>query len=1191
MRNHTFRHTLDRLAVPVLLAVSVVLLVCNITLGGGMGDTDAAARRVERMVSVKMTSLDVAMDLCLKSDEDRRMLQIPEDLVVYKYSGDTLVGWHNQFTVSNDDITTGYRFQVLSNPRAEIVSPLAMVGEEPSLMNMGSRWYLVKSRTDGDVKVIGGLVIMDEMDRRSYNGVNPHFRLGDRYSIRPLTYSGGTPVSYGGMPQFKVLYDSMETATTADVYVIWLSLAIAIAAMLLFLSRGRTLRRYLVSMAVMLASVAGLYFWGFHLQDSAKLFSPALYADGGLLYSLGAMLLVDLAIVLAVVCTYMVRNTALRDILSRSSHPSAVLVTVAALALLTIAATVVYTFLSIRSIVLNSGICLELYKLSELDRYSILVYTGLGALLMTIPLLLQMARPGIKALTGLCFDAFSATSRTVIAILFASLVLLSTSVYGLRREQDRQVVWANRLAVERDLGLEVQLLQNEGAISGDMIIAALASLDNGANSVLGRIAENYMSRLSQDYDMSVFIVHEDTATPEAMAFMQSRMQGEPISPGSHFVFHTAGSGRTSYTGHFVYYVRNSGLEHVLVDVEAKTNRADKGYSSLLGLSAPGRVVLPSRYSYARYYASDLVTSRGKYSYPNRLDYSLAADIYGGLKHYTEDGYLHFVNIVSDDTAILISRPKMENMYYFVSVALFALLGYMLLTILAIVVRRRRVREKAGKSYYKSRVTMVLIVSLVLTLISMAAVSVIFVYRRNDANMKAMMTDKVSSLRAILESSCENAQGPRDLSNPDFTALVDEASNMLSADISLYTTQGKVFYSTTPEIFDRSILGSRMDEKAFNAIVHRNRRYFIQKEKIGNRKYFSLYAPVYNASGSMVCIMKSPYTDENFDFEMDAILHFATIFVVFLLLLIVARFAILKIVGRLFKPLEEMSSKMNATDVDSLEYIQYDNDDEISSLVTSYNSMVKDLSESTRQLAQAERDKAWSGMARQVAHEIKNPLTPMKLQLQRLIRLKEKGAPGWEDKFDDVVKVVLDHIDVLTDTANEFSTFAKLYSEDPVTIDVDALLQEEIAMFDGKDNIDFEYFGLDGATIMGPKPQLTRVFVNLLTNSVQAIDLRSQEAVEDGSEPMRGRIAVSLRNSSEEGYYDIVFEDNGPGVGEDNQDKLFTPNFTTKSSGTGLGLAICRSILEKCDATIQYSRSFALGGACFSIHYPKNSVSE
>ncbi len=86
--------------------------------------------------------------------------------------------------------------------------------------------------------------------------------------------------------------------------------------------------------------------------------------------------------------------------------------------------------------------------------------------------------------------------------------------------------------------------------------------------------------------------------------------------------------------------------------------------------------------------------------------------------------------------------------------------------------------------------------------------------------------------------------------------------------------------------------------------------------------------------------------------------------------------------------------------------------------------------------------------------------------------------------------------------------------------------------------------------------------------------------------MKGEVVVSLRNSSREGYYDIVVEDNGPGVSDENRAKLFTPNFTTKSKGTGLGLAICRNIIEKCNGEILYSKSFSLQGACFTVRYPK-----
>jgi signal transduction histidine kinase len=121
--------------------------------------------------------------------------------------------------------------------------------------------------------------------------------------------------------------------------------------------------------------------------------------------------------------------------------------------------------------------------------------------------------------------------------------------------------------------------------------------------------------------------------------------------------------------------------------------------------------------------------------------------------------------------------------------------------------------------------------------------------------------------------------------------------------------------------------------------------------------------------------------------------------------------------------------------------------------------------------------------------------------------------------------------------------------------------------------------------MAPKPQLIRVFVNLITNAIQAVEIQHREALERGEEPIVGRILICLRNSTKEGYYDVVFDDNGPGVSDENQHKLFTPNFTTKSGGTGLGLAICRNIIEKCEGEIRYQRSFALGGASFIVTLP------
>ena len=464
--------------------------------------------------------------------------------------------------------------------------------------------------------------------------------------------------------------------------------------------------------------------------------------------------------------------------------------------------------------------------------------------------------------------------------------------------------------------------------------------------------------------------------------------------------------------------------------------------------------------------------------------------------------------------------------------------------------------------------------------------VFFVYKRNDENVKKLMTSKITTIQSLMANRVRAFGSYLDMTNPDMTAIIEDVADYTRTDITLYSPDGKVFNSTAPEIFERMILGSRTNPEAYRNIIYSSKRYYIHKERVAGRPFYTMYAPLLNDQGRILAILSAPYTDSGLSFRADAVFHSVFVITVFFILLIITRFFTTRVVDKMFRPIIVMGRKMLSARTGGLEYIIYDKEDELSGLVRAYNLMVHDLSESGKQVAQAERERAWSEMARQVAHEIKNPLTPIKLQIQRLIRMKNNNNPNWEAKLDDISRVILDNIDVLTDTANEFSTFAKLYTEQMVPIDLDALASDQMAMFGDRDNISFEYFGFKGAYVMGPKPQLTRVFVNLLTNAVQAIENQQAEEAESGREPFHGQIVLSVRNSTKDSFYDIVFEDNGPGIPDENRPRLFTPNFTTKTSGTGLGLAICKNILERCGGEISYSRSFTLKGACFTVRFPK-----
>ena len=1154
------------------------------------GDTERIARYARARVENRIAILEDYVAKALDPDSEHSCLHdLPEDMVIYKYVNDSLKSWSNQFSVLNDDISNRMVFQRLTNLRNRITSPLTEVTEEYSYMNLGPKWYIVKS-TEGDSgeKVIAGIEIQNTLIddiRRNDNGVNPNLKISDRYSVYPLNFSGGSAVTIHGKPLFKILGDSSSTAPFLDNSLLrWLGLLLFTLSAILFLAGHRTIRSYLAVIAILTFLTALSFVWGIRTSGHSDFFSPTTYADGQIFFSLGALIILNTYFSILGLCTFMAKDALegkIREgrISRRNSHLIYGTSIIAAILL-----TATYTHLTLKSLLLNSNISLELYRWNSNIPHTALVYISYIGLLCSILLYLQMLCPVLRGLFGIRLNMFSKKNLAIFALCCAAYFSMTAGILGFGREQERVLVWANRLAVERDLGLEIRLKAIEEDIATDQIMASLSHLDNAEGIILNRISDNYLSRIRQSYNMNLIMLRDGNKNL-IRRYGEILRDGTPISEGSRFMFISDGIGHSRYVGEFMFYSEETGLVRMLLEIEPNSSYGDSGYFSLLGrFSAPGDINIPRFYSYAKYADGRLTSYKGNYPFPTVAgQFGAGVTDENDIKVARFDGYTHFIHKVADKETIIISRPKRSGIVYFTS---FSYLFLILLGLLLLFVSSEK-KTSFKSNFFKTRINTILLTTSTLILVSLTVVSVFFVYKRNEENMRNLMSSRITTIQALIETYAKNAQTPSDLSTPVFRAALENISATTKSDITLYTPEGKVFYSSMPEVFDKMILGNRIDQEAFHNIRHVSQRFFIGHEHITDFEYWALYAPIFNGNREIVAIVSSPYTDGDYDFRREAFFHAALLINLFLLLLIISLIFSTRSVNEMFEPLLEMGKKMSVTDIHKLKPISYQREDEISSLVEAYNRMVKELNDSTVRLAQAERDKAWSQMARQVAHEIKNPLTPIKLEIQRLIRLKDNGNPKWEEKFDKVSSVVLEHIDILTETANEFSTFAKLYSEEPVLVNLDQTLRDQILIFDNKENISIGYIGMEDAFVMAPRPQLIRVFVNLIANAVQAVEIRQKEMEENGEEPIAGKVVIALRHSTIEGYYDIVVDDNGPGVKEENRSKLFTPNFTTKSGGTGLGLAICRNIIEKCEGTISYSKSFGLGGASFTVTLPKH----
>ena len=352
----------------------------------------------------------------------------------------------------------------------------------------------------------------------------------------------------------------------------------------------------------------------------------------------------NLLLTVLVLSLYSIRWTLLRRVSRKESRLRDIVLVLAAVAV--IAAICLYIHLAFKSIVFNSGICLELYKVNLIDRYTAVVYLSFLALSLTIPLLVQLISPLLRRLIGFRYDMFSRTGRLVFAVVAGAYFATASSLFGFQKEKNRVEVWANRLAMDRDISLELQLRAAEAAISEDSVIGALSLLDNSHEMIRGRLANTYLTRISQDYDISVILPTPSLATD--VLFNERIRSGVRLADNSHFFYSTGTNGRAQYSGVFPYFNPEYGSSSVLVLVESKSNREDRGYLSLLGLSEPGRVSMPPYYSYARYVDDHLVLYKGDFPYAtvvsDRFRQVVGTNVEGSV---VLDGYMHFVQPVQD----------------------------------------------------------------------------------------------------------------------------------------------------------------------------------------------------------------------------------------------------------------------------------------------------------------------------------------------------------------------------------------------------------------------------------------------------------------------------------------------------------------------------------------------------------------
>lgn len=402
--------------------------------------------------------------------------------------------------------------------------------------------------------------------------------------------------------------------------------------------------------------------------------------------------------------------------------------------------------------------------------------------------------------------------------------------------------------------------------------------------------------------------------------------------------------------------------------------------------------------------------------------------------------------------------------------------------------------------------------------------------------------------------------------------LNEISDIHNLDINIYNLEGKLLRSSHIRFINDSTK-TNLSKKVLKLIKSNlDHRLVVPKTSVKGEKFKSSYSYIVDSDNNSIGIIGVPYIQDNSFQDKELKEFLLRLSFVYLLILVIAIAIAYFLSKYITKSLDYVSHKMKQTGLDRTneKIILNSASQEIHDLVNSYNFMIDQLQNSAVKLAQIERKHAWREMAKQVAHEIKNPLTPMRLTVQSFESNFDASDPNIKQKLHDYSESIIQQIDTMSSIASAFSNFAEMPSQKKEDLNVVEQVKKGLDIF----HESFIYFHPDKKSIIAKldKIQLTRIVTNLITNASHALKNKENPRID-------------IRVFEKEEKVIIEVEDNGSGIMEEDGPRIFEPKFTTKSSGMGLGLPMIKNIVEAYNGEISFT-SKVDHGTIFKVVLPK-----
>lgn len=782
-------------------------------------------------------------------------------------------------------------------------------------------------------------------------------------------------------------------------------------------------------------------------------------------------------------------------------------------------------------------------------------------------------------------------SLTVLFIvsIFASS-LFYRSMHDKEREQRKEL--ADQVSSPKDTRAESVFLQVETQLEKDRFIK-----DYFKNSLLlksqleKRIKQlyftGYLSRYDIDlYDFDSIGAHYKELNDYAFPYLEDVYNNRTQSTlSNHFYFINDPTLRYGYIARYEIHNQGNRLGYLFIVLKPKFVQDEKIFTELL--SQPDERDKPdiSKYSYGIYQNNYLISQSG--SFPYSLNYNLNPKKEGFT---TSEGYSHFLSSKEGNLVVVVSKPK-DSLLVPLSVFSFLFLSFLFFTGSVFILNigftylRLALARFGGKRkqlasfsswfrrflpyrnykglFFSTRIQLVTIGLVLMAMVLTGYFTFEYIRFKYAERQSERLDIKVKSVLGAIENENRFDQL---MQYPDqLSAYLNQLAEFYNTDINLYDVNGNLKASTQMRIFQNGLLLNKIHPRAFAKIETESRSQHMQEERIGNLFFLASYVPIFDSQHQLLGYMNIPFFSNEKDLEQELSSFLESFINIYVFLFILAGIIAYVISQRITRPLTFIQRRLSETRLGSNnERLEWRRNDEIGQLVRQYNFMLSQLEQSAQLLAQSEREDAWKEMAKQIAHEIKNPLTPMKLSVQHLQRAWADKKENIDETFKRVTSVLIEQIDSLSLLATEFSSFAKMPEAKVEEFELTNAINSVVELYFNTENMTIIFSaGSEKMMISADKDQLGRVFNNVIKNAIQSIP-----------EDREGQIRVGVQKVGT--FAEVRIQDNGNGVPEEIINKIFTPSFSTKNSGMGLGLAISKQIIEQAGGQISFTTKQFVG---------------